>query len=538
MIVNWLSVPTAVGQATASVAGMFAGGGELPGVRRHVPVHRRAGDGCTDRTAVVARPQRPAGAVRNAAIALALAAVLSPTTLPWYLSWGFCLLAMTPWSARGLQWVVFGSIWLMIVYFPDGETALYVPHYLLACALAGVLAAVSLLRPDPLGLRRSTPSPPRPCARDRARDTARDPARDRRPPAMRASAAERAGRVELDAAGLTDPQLRAAYAACRALHAEHGRTYFLATRLLPPERRVDIHALYGFARFADEIVDDPDGAGGGDPHTPARRARRRAGGRAGGRTAARQQARGLAVAETARRHDLDASLFRDFMVSMRMDLTVTDYATDDELAVYVHGSAAVIGLQTLPVLGTVVPRARRSRTPRCWAWRSRSRTSCATSARTSTAAGCTCPPTSSPRSGSTGSCWPGAGAPGARTRGSAAPWPTWSPGPGPPTAGPIRGSRCWSRCRGPASAPPGAVRGDPRRDRRRRLRRADPPGRGAEPAPGRRRAAPARPGAGRPRDQLARDRVHRAPAPDGPRPAGHRSDRGAAVRRPWPGRGA
>lgn len=69
---------------------------------------------------------------------------------------GFCLLAMTPWSARGLQWVVFGSIWLMIVYFPDSETALYVPHYLLACALAGVLAAVSLLRPDPLGLRRST----------------------------------------------------------------------------------------------------------------------------------------------------------------------------------------------------------------------------------------------------------------------------------------------------------------------------------------------------------------------------------------------
>lgn len=69
---------------------------------------------------------------------------------------------MTPWSARGLQWVVFGSIWLMIVYFPDGETALYVPHYLLACALAGVLAAVSLLRPDPLGLRRSTRRRPRP----------------------------------------------------------------------------------------------------------------------------------------------------------------------------------------------------------------------------------------------------------------------------------------------------------------------------------------------------------------------------------------
>lgn len=159
MIVNWLSVPTAVGQATASVAGMFA---EEVNSQAFVDTFRFIG--ALVMAALIALlwwrgRDDPRVAVRNAAIALALAAVLSPTTLPWYLSWGFCLLAMTPWSARGLQWVVFGSIWLMIVYFPDGETALYVPHYLLACALAGVLAAVSLLRPDPLGLRRSTPSP-------------------------------------------------------------------------------------------------------------------------------------------------------------------------------------------------------------------------------------------------------------------------------------------------------------------------------------------------------------------------------------------
>ena len=64
------------------------------------------------------------------------------------------------------------------------------------------------------------------------------------------------GRAELDAAGITDPELRAAYTACRALNARHGRTYFLATRLLPPARRPAVHALYGFARYADEIVDD------------------------------------------------------------------------------------------------------------------------------------------------------------------------------------------------------------------------------------------------------------------------------------------
>ncbi|SCD88301.1 phytoene synthase, partial [Streptomyces sp. DfronAA-171] len=45
------------------------------------------------------------------------------------------------------------------------------------------------------------------------------------------------------------------------------------------------------------------------------------------------------------------------MTAMRADLAVTDYATYEDLCGYMHGSAAVIGLQMLPVLGTVVPRA-------------------------------------------------------------------------------------------------------------------------------------------------------------------------------------
>ncbi|MDN5918271.1 MAG: phytoene/squalene synthase family protein [Pseudonocardia sp.] len=171
----------------------------------------------------------------------------------------------------------------------------------------------------------------------------------------------RAERAELDAAGITDPGLRASYRECRALHAAHGRTYFLATRLLPPERRVDVHALYGFARYADEIVDDPAGAGGGAP-----------GARLDALDTALRDAlatRGTdapagpwvpvvrAVAHTAHRHDLDPALFTDFLDSMRMDLTVTGYADDAELARYVRGSAAAIGVQMVPVLGTVGPRA-------------------------------------------------------------------------------------------------------------------------------------------------------------------------------------
>ncbi|MCA1677331.1 MAG: phytoene/squalene synthase family protein, partial [Actinobacteria bacterium] len=64
---------------------------------------------------------------------------------------------------------------------------------------------------------------------------------------------------------------------------------------------------------------------------------------------------------TAVRYQIDPQYFVDFMTSMRMDLPVeqggvSGYRTFDELARYVYGSAAVIGLEVLPVLGTVVPR--------------------------------------------------------------------------------------------------------------------------------------------------------------------------------------
>ena len=60
----------------------------------------------------------------------------------------------------------------------------------------------------------------------------------------------------------------------------------------------------------------------------------------------------LAVHDTVDRYGIARSLFDDFLAAMRMDLTTTAYATWDDLLGYVHGSAAVIGEQLLPVLGT------------------------------------------------------------------------------------------------------------------------------------------------------------------------------------------
>ena len=50
--------------------------------------------------------------------------------------------------------------------------------------------------------------------------------------------------------------LAQSYEECKRLNALHGKTYYLATLLLPAAKRPPVHALYGFARYADEIFDD------------------------------------------------------------------------------------------------------------------------------------------------------------------------------------------------------------------------------------------------------------------------------------------
>lgn len=157
---------------------------------------------------------------------------------------------------------------------------------------------------------------------------------------------------ELTAAGITDPELRESYKECKRLNSLHGKTYYLATLLLPKAKRPHVHALYGFARYADEIVDDL------------------------GSTLTLQQKRdalqrwseqllqdithgrshdhiGRALVDTVQRFDIPIAYFEAFLHSMAMDLSVTEYETYEELMEYVYGSAAVIGLQMVHVLGTV-----------------------------------------------------------------------------------------------------------------------------------------------------------------------------------------
>jgi phytoene synthase len=140
--------------------------------------------------------------------------------------------------------------------------------------------------------------------------------------------------------------LTAAYRHCAAINAEHGKSYHLATRLLTADRRPAIHALYAGARTADDLVDLP----GADP----------AGDLAGWSRALLAELEAgwsddpvrLAVVDTYRRYDIAVEHMVDFLAAMTSDLEVTGYADLDALDRYMWGSASVIGLQVLPVLGT------------------------------------------------------------------------------------------------------------------------------------------------------------------------------------------
>ncbi|WP_082127214.1 phytoene/squalene synthase family protein, partial [Allosalinactinospora lopnorensis] len=160
--------------------------------------------------------------------------------------------------------------------------------------------------------------------------------------------------AELDAAGITGAGLRSCYAHCRVLHARHGRTYYLATRVLPPARRPAVHALYGFARWVDDVVDDP---GLTAPRRLATIDAAQEDLRTALRTGSARWPVVRALADTAGRYGICEEYFTAFLGSMRADLTVTDYPTYGDLREYMYGSAAVIGLELLPVLGSVVPRA-------------------------------------------------------------------------------------------------------------------------------------------------------------------------------------
>jgi 15-cis-phytoene synthase len=152
-------------------------------------------------------------------------------------------------------------------------------------------------------------------------------------------------------------QLRAAYAHCAAIAARHGKSYHLATRLLTPDRRPAVHALYAAARTADDLVDVP----GADPAADLADWSRAV--LADLDAGWSDDPVRLALVDTYRRYGIPVEHLVDFLAAMTSDLEVDSYPDLQALDRYMWGSASVIGLQVLPVLGTAPGVAREEAAP-------------------------------------------------------------------------------------------------------------------------------------------------------------------------------
>jgi 15-cis-phytoene synthase len=139
------------------------------------------------------------------------------------------------------------------------------------------------------------------------------------------------------------------YERCRQLNKRYGTTYYWSTYLLPKVKRHHVHALYGFCRHADDIVDD---LGDTVPIAERERALTDFSDRFFADLDAGHSDDPVlkAVVHTVKAFAIDPECFRRFLRSMAMDLTITTYETWDDLLGYMDGSAAVIGEMMLPIL--------------------------------------------------------------------------------------------------------------------------------------------------------------------------------------------
>ena len=159
VVIQWISIPTAVGQLSHTIASGFTTlDGEV-----FMSVARTIGwlvlIVLAGRQWWLARAGQPTETMRRAAVAMLIVALFSPASLPWYFSWALVLSAALAWSGPKLVLGVFGSVWITLVTYPTGNSALYDWAVLPVLIMIAALTAISLVRPDPLRLSHRRPEP-------------------------------------------------------------------------------------------------------------------------------------------------------------------------------------------------------------------------------------------------------------------------------------------------------------------------------------------------------------------------------------------
>ncbi|GGC71089.1 alpha-(1-_6)-mannopyranosyltransferase A [Hoyosella rhizosphaerae] len=104
-------------------------------------------------------------AILGLLFALLAIVILSPAALPWYYSWPIAIAAGFALSQRTLVFLTGLSVWLMVIFRPDGAHGMYDWVHVTLTFFVAIVAAASLRNEDPLNLRwltgRPTPAPER-----------------------------------------------------------------------------------------------------------------------------------------------------------------------------------------------------------------------------------------------------------------------------------------------------------------------------------------------------------------------------------------
>lgn len=145
----------------------------------------------------------------------------------------------------------------------------------------------------------------------------------------------------------TADQLEASYRYCGEIARREARNFYHAFRLLPPEPRRAMCALYAFMRHADDLADGDESAA--EKETALVAWRRDLDDALDGRPPAWP---GLsALADVVRRRSIPPSLLHEVIDGVEMDVEPRRFADFDELADYCHHVASTVGLCCIHIWG-------------------------------------------------------------------------------------------------------------------------------------------------------------------------------------------
>lgn len=153
----------------------------------------------------------------------------------------------------------------------------------------------------------------------------------------------------------TDGQLQEAYNYCRAFTRQRATSFYYAFSALPAPQRHAIYACYTFAGQCDDIADEPMAVERKLELLQEQHQRLRYcyDGTDGGASLA-----DIALADAVSRYRIPRSYFEELLEGVAMDLTVSRFATFDDLYHYCYRVASVIGLICIEVFGYREPVAR------------------------------------------------------------------------------------------------------------------------------------------------------------------------------------